>query len=252
LPQNFEELDAFLAKVEGEEGADAKIGIKRDEKYNGDAWTDAKMGLAKKAVMTFTDLNRGPVTDAYLEPLGITWDDTIVRFLPTRIANAPTPPEAIRFVGSANPVDDGCLNSNDGLIKEVSFYYATPNFVPALIKALAGEADQAAFIKPTVTAWTGVAATGKKLETLELDWTTGDLLLNFEKTDFMFKGVAKSISFTVPKFNGIKFSRAFWVDNVAIVAPNGKTKVLAAGALEIEEKFADIEKELKEMLEHED
>jgi hypothetical protein len=67
-----------------------------------------------------------------------------------------------------------------------------------------------------VTAWTGVAATGKKLETLELDWTTGDLLLNFEKTDFMFKGVAKSISFTVPKFNGIKFSRAFWVDNVAI------------------------------------
>lgn len=103
-----------------------------------------------------------------------------------------------------------------------------------------------------MTAWTGVAATGKKLETLELDWTTGDLLLNFEKTDFMFKGVAKSISFTVPKFNGIKFSRAFWVDNVAIVAPNGKTKVLAAGALEIEEKFADIEKELKVMLEHED
>ena len=121
-------------------------------------------------------------------------------------------------------------------------------FVPALIKRL----TKAVFIKPTVTAWTGVAATGKKLETLELDWTTGDLLLNFEKTDFMFKGVAKSISFTVPKFNGIKFSRAFWVDNVAIVAPNGKTKVLAAGALEIEEKFADIEKELKEMLEHED
>ena len=248
MPQNFEELDAFLAKVEGEEGADAKIGIKQNEKHNGDAWTDAKMGLAKKAVMTFTDLNRGPVADAYLEPLGITWDDTIVRFLRTRIANAPTPPEAIRFEGSANPVDDGCLNSNDGLIKEVSFYYATPRFVPALIK----DNPEDVFTKPTVTAWSGVAATGKKLETLELDWTTGDLLLNFEKTDFMFKGVAKSISFTVPKFNGIKFSRAFWVDNVAIVAPNGKTKVLAAGALEIEEKFADIEKELKEMLEHED
>jgi len=43
-----------------------------------------------------------------------------------------------------------------------------------------------------------------------------------------------------------------FVDNVAIVAPDGKTKVLAAGALEIEEKFADIEKELKVMLEHED
>ena len=62
--------------------------------------------------------------------------------------------------------------------------------MPALIKRL----TKAVFIKPTVTAWTGVAGTGKKLETLELDWTTGDLLLNFEKTDFMFKGASPSPS----------------------------------------------------------
>ena len=82
----------------------------------------------------------------------------------------------------------------------------------------------------------------------KLPWTDGKFLVNFNETDLEFKGVAKSISFTVPKWDDTKFFGALYLDNVEIMEPAGKAKILAAGALEVEEKAVQIENELKALL----
>ena len=197
------------------------------------------------------DIGSGPVADAYLEPLGITWAHTVRWFLPNnffgfQLADGPSPPWVAAFGESDNPEveSDGSFTSNDGLIEKVSFYYATP---PAgLIAELQKEFPKLKFANPTVSAWTGPSGTGKKLETKTLPWTDGEFVFNFDKVDLEFKGVAKSISFTIPEFPG-EFVPLF-VDNVEITTPAGKAKILAAGALEVEEKAVEIENELKALL----
>ena len=243
-PVTIDELYAYLDDTSVEviakaEGSHIKSILKSEGES--DKWADCKIGLAKKAVMTFTGLGRGPVVDAYQAPLGITWADTVVRGMSPLRGNPPTPREVVRFTGNPeNEGVDGSFTSTDGLIEQVSFYYAMPSTVLRLIDLF----PKSVFTKATVTAWTGPTATGKKLETMELPWTYGDLRFNFTMTDFEFKGVAKSISFTAPKWDDAKFG-ALYLDNVEITAPAGKAKILAAGALEVEEKAVEIENELR-------
>jgi hypothetical protein len=78
--------------------------------------------------------------------------------------------------------------------------------------------------------------------------TDGELVFNFDKIDLEFKGVAKSIS-TIPEFPANSIFPPLFVDNVEITTPAGKAKILAAGALEVEEKAVEIENELKALLE---
>ena len=242
-PKNNDELKAYLDDKAVEDPVAEKSVLKSEGES--DKWADCMMGLANKAVMTFTGLGRGPVADAYQAPLGITWADTVVRRMWRRRGNPPTPREVARFTGNPETEGvDGSFTSTDGLIKQVSFYYATPSIVLSLIDLF----PKSVFTKATVTAWTGPTATGKKLETMELPWTYGDLRFNFTMTDFEFKGVAKSISFTVPKWDDTKFFGALYLDNVEITEPAGKAKILAAGALEVEEKAVEIENELKALL----
>ena len=269
LPTNFDELKAYLAALNAGRVADTKSAKIQQGESDGESdasWTESVLGLAKTAVMTFNDIGFGPfdkgvtiplfggVGDAYLNTIGVTWSNTYVNYLPETecgwpVANEPTPPWVAGF-GFNVPADgkgatitdnsavDASMTSTDDLIKEVSFYYATPNFVPAAIEAN----PKIVYTKATVSAWTGPAGTGKKLETMQLDWTTGDNLFNFVKVDLKLTGVAKSISISLPLFDGVKQFGSLYFDNVAIMAADGKATVLAAGALEAEEKFAEIEK----------
>ena len=249
-PTTLEEYKALIAKFSSAEGADDAKGAFGKQLANG-TWTDCMMGLAKSAVMIFNDIGGGPVADAYLEPLGITWANTVRASVPNnffgaQVADGPSPPWVAKFIKSDNPEVDGSFTSNDGLIEKMSFFYATPpaSFIAGLQKAF----PKLKFANPTVSVWTGPSGTGKKLETKTLPWTDGKFVLNFDKVDIEFKGVAKSISFTIPAIKDLKVPEAFFVDNVEITTPAGKAKILAAGALEVEEKAVEIENELKALL----
>ena len=264
-PTTLEEYKALIAKLSAAEGAADAKGAFGKQLANG-TWTDCMMGLAKSAVMNFNDIvvvgdddnpytpiGTGPVADAYLEPLGITWANTLRQFLPPsfedypKFSDGPSPPWVAIFGRSSNNLGvDGSFTSNDGLIEKVSFYYATlsAGFIAELQKTF----PELKVANPTVSAWTGPSGTGKKLATKTLPWTDGEFVLNFDKVDIEFKGVAKSISFTTVDWPANSLIPPLFVDNVEITTPAGKAKILAAGALEVEEKAVEIENELKVLL----
>jgi len=242
-----------MNKLNGAAEGDAKVAGKAHAGGNRDVkahWGDSLMGLVKKATMDFTGLPLSQqVGDAYVDPLGVEWCNTTTQSLPNEfdfesgpipIAKGPSPPEvAVITVGAAGAAFDGGFTRGSGLIKEVEFYYST-SFLAEQVAAN----PNVEYTVPKVTAWTGPAGTGKKLDEMELPFTTGDLIFDFKVVDFKFKGVAKSITFTLPTFDG-EFFADLVVDNVSIKGPEGKAAILAAAAMDAEEKFAEIEKMLE-------
>ena len=141
------------------------------------------------------------------------------------------------------------MDRKNGLLKAVSFYYATPN--TDRIKELG-----IVFTDLKAVAWSGPEGSGKKLGKVTLPLTTGEYRLNFKKAVLKFKGVAKSITFVGGVVTDCGDCSVFEVgdtvppllDNIQIVAPAGKSNMLAASAMDVQDKLAHLEEGLDQML----
>jgi len=230
--------------------------------HNGNAHPDKKVwekdafDLFQKSTMEFTDIDFDFVGATYEEDLGVTWNGAFgvnADAIPFT-SNPPSEPYlAICFRDFF--VEDSefacAMDREGGLLKAVSFYYATPDFVADAVKELG-----VVVTNLKAVAWSGPEGSGKKLGEATLPLTTGDLDFNFNKAVLKFKGVAKSVTFVSGEVTDCGEAQACFVgalippiiDNVKIIAPAGKSNMLAAGAMDVQEKLADLEEKLDEML----
>jgi len=253
-------------------------------------WETDAFDLFQKSTMEFTDINFDFVGATYKEDLGVTWNGAFgvnASEIPLT-SNPPSEPylaicllgvdpDAFTLVQRQDVCKDSetcvsvmerlkalafkdqdsefacAMDREGGLLKAVSFYYATPDFVADAVKELG-----VVVTNLKAVAWSGPEGSGKKLGEVTLPLTTGDLDFNFNKAVLKFKGVAKSVTFVSGEVTDCGEAPALIcfvgapvfpiIDNVKIIAPAGKSSMLAAGAMDVQEKLADLEEKLDEIL----